>query len=63
MFHHFDGAVVVTGLDVQLRSFCRAPTAAVGRGGCLQFAYGKVDQAAIAQQLRFLHMQFIGWRL
>ena len=52
--HELDGLVVVSGFVVELRSLCRAPTATVGGRGGLQFAHGKIDQAAIAEKFGFL---------
>ena len=61
MLHDFDGLVVVSGLVIELRGFRRTPAAAIGRSGrgSLQFTHGKIDQAAVAQKLRFLHVQLI----
>ena len=56
MLHHFDRAIVMACIDVELRGFGRAPVAAVGIGGRLQFTHGKINQPAIAEQLRFLQV-------
>ena len=34
----------------------------IGRGSRLHLAHGEIHQAAIAQELRFLHVQFIRGR-
>ena len=59
MLHDLDGLIVVPAFIVELCGFCRAPTAAVGCSGGLQFADGEIDQAAIAEKLGLLHVQFV----
>src|ERR1700688_4502614 len=48
VFHDLDGAVVVPGHDEQLSGLRRTPTPTVGGGCGLQFADGKIYQAAVS---------------
>src|ERR1035437_8956370 len=60
--HHFDGPIIVAGIDVELRGLCWSPVPTVGAGGRLQFAHGKINQASVAEQLGFLQVEIVGRR-